>query len=232
MPRHSHYHGRRTRNPPVRSQAPTTVSIARVGVARKSGRGTVRGGSPGDIPVVSRLLERALADDPLTRRLYPTESTRRARRRFESQAWLAYSLSDGIGVAENGAGVVAGCALWFGSHQSANWTVSDVVRNWRLNGWRNEQPTVYSQMRAAAQIAEHHWHLNVLGVRADMRGRGFGRDLVESGLARCHADRLPAHLETTAAENVPFYEQLGFEVTSVLDEPLIGPRTWLMRYQP
>ncbi|MRH89804.1 GNAT family N-acetyltransferase [Nocardia sp. SYP-A9097] len=197
-------------------------------------RGTVRYGSPGDIPVVSRVLGRALADDPLMPWLYPKIKSRaaKAQRGFESQAWLAYSLSNGIEVAVDGAGVVAGCALWFGSHQVANMTVTDHVRSWRLNGWRSRPPTLYSQMHSAAQIAEHHWHLNAIGTRADMRGRGFGRDLVESGLARCHADGLPAHLETTAPENVSFYEQFGFEVTSVLDEPRVGPRTWLMRYQP
>lgn len=43
---------------------------------------------------------------------------------------------------------------------------------------------------------------------------------------------MPAHLETSNGDNVPFYERFGFEVVAVRDAPEAGPRTWLMRYEP
>jgi hypothetical protein len=41
----------------------------------------------------------------------------------------------------------------------------------------------------------------------------LGSALLKTMLTRCDAERMPAYLETSYPENVPFYERRGFRVT-------------------
>lgn len=152
---------------------------------------------------------------------------------LESSAFQAYAMSNGMEIVSDNSGVVAGCALWVSTHHiPASTSSAQMMHSWRIFGRQSRQTRQFAAIRTAARVVEHHWHLTTLGTRADMRGRGYGRVLVESGLQRCRADGLPAQLETSNGDNVPFYERFGFEVTGVVDAPEFGPRTWLMRYQP
>jgi ribosomal protein S18 acetylase RimI-like enzyme len=65
-----------------------------------------------------------------------------------------------------------------------------------------------------AHPQEPHWYLAILGVRAELRGRGAGGALLEPGLARADADGLPCYLESSNPRNVGLYERHGFEVTA------------------
>ncbi|MFE6858705.1 GNAT family N-acetyltransferase [Nocardia sp. NPDC057668] len=196
----------------------------------------VRPGTPGDIPIVARLLARALEDDPLSRWWFPVASRRQAQveRLIASSAWDAYRRNDGIDIATDTAGVMTGAALWQSTQYP--WRVGPSfeqrVQGWRMFGRRARMATEQAHAVAALHAPEHHWHLTSLGTRADMRGLHYGRELLEWGLERCHADRLPAHLETSNGDNVAFYEKFGFETTGVLDPPGGRPRTWAMRYEP
>ncbi|WP_214326577.1 GNAT family N-acetyltransferase [Nonomuraea sediminis] len=80
----------------------------------------------------------------------------------------------------------------------------------------------------ARHPAEPHWYLAVLGTDPAAQGQGLGRALLESGLARSDATGLPAYLETTKEQNVPFYERFGFHVRDHLTLPTNGPHAWLM----
>ena len=71
--------------------------------------------------------------------------------------------------------------------------------------------------------AEPHFALHSLGVAAASQGRGVGAALVAPVLARCDEDGLPAHLTSSAARNVPFYERLGFRVVAEVPPPGGGP---------
>ncbi|WP_245568475.1 GNAT family N-acetyltransferase [Nocardia concava] len=83
-----------------------------------------------------------------------------------------------------------------------------------------------------SHVQEPHWHLLAIGTAPEVRGHGYGEALLLSGLARCQSDRLPAHLETSNPENIPYYERFGFELTATVDPPGGWPRNWLMRYNP
>ena len=65
-----------------------------------------------------------------------------------------------------------------------------------------------------------HYYLYLLGVRADRQGRGLGRALMRPMLERCDDEGMPAYLESSKPENVPFYASLGF----VAHEPLVFGR--------
>jgi GNAT superfamily N-acetyltransferase len=76
------------------------------------------------------------------------------------------------------------------------------------------------------------WFLDILAVDADARGRGLGRHLIEQGLARAHAEALPAFLETSVRHNVALYERFGFRVIDELVAPGGGPTIWFLRADP
>jgi len=75
----------------------------------------------------------------------------------------------------------------------------------------------------AERPAEPHFALHSLGVDASAQGTGVGSALVAPVLARCDEDGLAAHLTSSAARNVPFYERLGFAVTAQTELPGGGP---------
>jgi ribosomal protein S18 acetylase RimI-like enzyme len=60
---------------------------------------------------------------------------------------------------------------------------------------------------------EAHWYLPQIGVEPNAQGQGLGSELMRHALARCDEERALAYLEASKAENVPFYQRHGFEVT-------------------
>jgi ribosomal protein S18 acetylase RimI-like enzyme len=67
---------------------------------------------------------------------------------------------------------------------------------------------------------EPYWYLGVLATHPAHAGQRWGRAVMGAGLARAAADRLPAYLETTSADNVGLYERSGREVTATIP---VGP---------
>jgi len=76
------------------------------------------------------------------------------------------------------------------------------------------------------------WHLDSVGVRRELQGRGIGAALIEFGLARARADATPALLETGNPPNVAYYERFGFRTFADADAPGGGPHIWFMRRDP
>lgn len=90
---------------------------------------------------------------------------------------------------------------------------------------------------AARLIAEHrperpHYYLDVLGTDPEHQGAGLGGAVLAPVLARCDAERLPALTDTSAPENLPFYERQGFALLAEYDEPDGGPRVWVLERAP
>lgn len=74
-----------------------------------------------------------------------------------------------------------------------------------------------------AHPSEPHWYLAVLGTATAAQGRGAGSAVLEPVLERCDREGAPAYLESSKAENVPFYERHGFRVTQDIAAPGGGP---------
>ena len=57
-----------------------------------------------------------------------------------------------------------------------------------------------------------HFHVNMVGVRREPRGRGHARRLMEAAhaLSAAHPASTGVSLTTETAANVPFYEKLGY----------------------
>ncbi len=77
-----------------------------------------------------------------------------------------------------------------------------------------------------------HWYLSGIGTDPPVQGTGVGSALMRSRLERCDTDGLPAYLESSKEGNVPFYQRLGFKVSSEIRISGGGPRLWLMWRDP
>jgi ribosomal protein S18 acetylase RimI-like enzyme len=92
-----------------------------------------------------------------------------------------------------------------------------------------------------AQMLEHaihaarprgpHWYLATLGTDPGHQGCGVGSSLIDPVLRRADASALPAYLESSKEENIPFYQRHGFRVTQELTVPG-GPTLWSMQRDP
>jgi ribosomal protein S18 acetylase RimI-like enzyme len=94
-----------------------------------------------------------------------------------------------------------------------------------------------SRVSAARQVMElmkpvhpqePHWYLAVIGSDPTVRGAGFGQALMRSRLDRVDAEHAPAYLESSNADNIPYYMRFGFEVTGEITLPDGGPSMWPM----
>src|SRR5436190_815736 len=56
---------------------------------------------------------------------------------------------------------------------------------------------------------EEHYYLEVLGTRQDMQSKGVGSAVISHMLDLCDADGMPAYLESSNLQNVPFYARHG-----------------------
>jgi GNAT superfamily N-acetyltransferase len=77
---------------------------------------------------------------------------------------------------------------------------------------------------------EPHWYLSVIGVHPDQQGQGFGRALLDRFLEHVDREGMPAYLESDRADNLPFYQRAGFEVT--LTTEAAGIPIWCMWRPP
>jgi len=193
----------------------------------------VRIATAGDLPTVAESLRRAFWDDPIMRYLLPDGVRGREQRlaglmRMEAKPAIAegtvYTTAEGDAA-----------AIW------------KAPGTWKLGGMEllKQSPQALSILRAGLlrglsalsfiekkHPTEPHWYLAVLGTVPEAQGKGKGSALLRPVLDRCDEEGLPAYLESSKEQNVPFYERHGFAVTEVVSLPKGGPQGWLMWRDP
>ncbi len=75
------------------------------------------------------------------------------------------------------------------------------------------------------------WYLNAIGVDPSPQRSGLGTALLDRMLARVDSDGLPAFVDTSAPDNLGYYERFGFQVTAEATLPN-GIPLWGMTRQP
>lgn len=74
---------------------------------------------------------------------------------------------------------------------------------------------------------EPHYYLQAIGTDPDKQGKGYGGVVIRRQLAAADAAGQPCYLESSKPENIPIYQNFGFEVTGEIKLP-DGPTLWPM----
>ena len=201
---------------------------------------TVRAAGKADIRELAHVLGRAFFDDPVMTWVLPDagERARALPRVFGTMARYHHLPLDGVELADDGAHVAA-AALWAPPQK---WRVSRTTEFRMLPGFLRafgshaKRGRQLDELMKSNHPVEPHWYLAVIGSDPTYRGGGYGKALMESGLARADAEWAPAYLESSNPDNVPYYERFGFEVIGELELPgdseAAGPTMWAMWRQP
>lgn len=86
----------------------------------------------------------------------------------------------------------------------------------------------YADTFHAIHYREPHWYIDVIGVEPAHHRQGVGKLLMNEVIRDSQTSQLPIWLETQTAENVPYYQALGFDLTCQRQPAPGGPPTWGM----
>jgi hypothetical protein len=192
-----------------------------------------------DVTELSHALGRAFYDDPVSVWIMPDDKARAAhlRKFFATVTHHHHLAGGGVEVASDGSAIGA-AALW---DPPGRWKQSAREQLMMLPSFilgfgprlslGRKLGDLFARMKQE-HPDEPHWYLAVLGSDTVVRGKGYGQALMRSRLDRVDAEHAPAYLESSKAENVPYYERFGFEVSSEIVIPDGGPTLWPMWRAP
>ena len=192
-----------------------------------------------DVTELSHALGRAFYDDPVSVWIMPDDKARAAHlRKFFATVTRHHHLAGGgVEVASDGSAIGA-AALW---DPPGRWKQSAREQLMMLPSFilgfgprlslGRKLGDLFARMKQE-HPDEPHWYLAVLWSDTVVRGKGYGQALMRSRLDRVDAEHAPAYLESSKAENVPYYERFGFEVSSEIVIPDGGPTLWPMWRAP
>jgi len=108
-----------------------------------------------------------------------------------------------------------GAATWLGPDQKLNWpfSLANIVTALKFAGlkgtWRFLQAGLKTEKH---HPSEPHYYLFAVGALPECTGQGVGTALMKPVLAMCDEQGVPAYLENSRRDNLPFYEGHGFHV--------------------
>lgn len=79
---------------------------------------------------------------------------------------------------------------------------------------------------------EKYLHLEILAVEPKSQGNGYARKLLEPMFKQLDSEKLSCFLETATEQNVPFYQNFGFEVVEEGTIPGTEISLWNMIREP
>jgi GNAT superfamily N-acetyltransferase len=198
-----------------------------------------RPGRKADVAELSHALGRAFFDDPVSVWIMPDDDDRAAHQRkfFAGVTRHHHLAGGGVEVATDGS-TIGAAALWDPPgrwKQSTREQLMLVASFFFGFGPRLDLSRRLGELFTTMKShhpEEPHWYLAVIGSDPSVRGKGYGQALMQSRLDRIDAEHAPAYLESSKAENVPYYQRFGFEVTGELTIPDGGPTLWPMWRKP
>jgi ribosomal protein S18 acetylase RimI-like enzyme len=139
-----------------------------------------------------------------------------------------------VWVARNEANEVCAVAAWLPTHRYPPSVVTQVAQVPGILRALYRRPVAllrgeaYLRAIAATHPREPHWYLFLLVTDPEDQRRGLGRRLMETALTHIDDEKVGAHLETQKFENVAYYRQFGFELTSEVRPHAYGPPLYSM----
>lgn len=187
-----------------------------------------------DVAVVSTMLTRAFATDPVARFLFPSERTyaRQLRRYFTWQLEHVFLTRGEAWTTED----LAGAALWMpprAREVSPLEGLAQLAAATRLLGRRTWRAIRLLEQLERRHPKTTHAYLGTIGTDPDRQRSGIGTALMNVVLDRLDLERTPAYLESSREDNLSFYSRCGFAVTGEVGGPPSDlPRIWLMWREP
>jgi len=188
-----------------------------------------------DIAELSHALGRAFYDDPVSIWIIPDDKVRAAHlSKFFATVTRHHHLAGGGAEVACDGPTIGAAALW---DPPGRWKQSAREQLMMLPSFIfGFGPRLATGRKLGALLEqmkqqhpeEPHWYLAVIGSDTSVRGKGYGQALMRSRLDRVDAEHAPAYLESSKADNVPYYQRFGFEVTGEIVIPGGGPTLWPM----
>jgi GNAT superfamily N-acetyltransferase len=202
-------------------------------IVRDGGSGmtaAVRCARAEDIEPLARVMARAFREDPMHRWIFPGEASwaRNSHRSFAIA--MRQELKRGtVFVDDAGRGAI----IWHapGLVRPLAERVAFALRMLPLLGTRALAIGGGFDQLEKLHPAEAHWYLYAVGTDPAHQGKGIGSALIRPILARCDEEGVPAWLEASRPDNVPYYQRFGFEVRETFTLPK-GPPVWCMLRRP
>jgi GNAT superfamily N-acetyltransferase len=191
----------------------------------------IRAVRPGDVERLAHVLARAFRDDPTHRWFFPSERAWRRHSHRSFDLLLRDNLASGSVLTNDR---LEGAALWNAPEAAEPGALQRLLFGARmLRHFGVHIPRALRGFHAIeqAQPRRRKWYLGVIGTDPPSQGRGVGRALIEPLLTRADAEGVPAWLEASRPENVPYYRRFGFEVSSEIELPG-GPALFGMLREP
>ena len=187
----------------------------------------VRLAARSEVPELAAVLARAFQDDPVYQWIFPDPEQRAKRSPGMFAMFTRQMLRHGAVLTD---GSMRGAALWR-PHRLELGMLEDLgfkLGMLRLLGLRAGEVGRGFAPIEARHPREPHVYLPLLGADPKHQGQGVGSALLAPVLRLCDARGLPAYLESSKEENIPFYRRHGFELLDPL-EIRGGPTVWPMR---
>jgi len=192
----------------------------------------IRRAGEDDREAVTRLLDEAFQNDPVSSWVFPDAEHRRLRHPLLMGAFVDAVLAEGyVDVTEDG----SACALWLSvPAEPAGEDDEDGPAQLREDvDPENERVELIGRLTAGIHPqGQAHEYLWMIGVAPGRQGEGLGAALVQHVLDRCDGEGAAAYLEASSARSRGLYERLGFEFTGSALELPAGPLMWPMWREP
>jgi GNAT superfamily N-acetyltransferase len=178
---------------------------------------TIRSAQYAEADTLAATLANAFGEDPLFRWVTGAESGESiepklrvmfgalAKQELRGDDHLVFTSDDRLGV-----------AVWVHPNQwkmSALTTLKVLPAMVRALGTKT--PRMIGVFNAVEKVhpEQEHYFLEALGTARQMQGKGLGSALISPMLDRCDAEGMPAYLESSNPQNIPFYARHGFQPT-------------------
>lgn len=191
----------------------------------------VRTGTVDEIPRMATTLASAFNHDPVFQWMTPERNREQRLRRFFTSQLRFTIRHDAVITTDDGKGV----AVWLPPDQ---WKVpnGELVKLFPtlVRAFGGRLPRVLgglSMIEKKHPKDPPHWYLEFLGTQRESQRSGIGSRVIGFMLERCDQEGIPAYLEASSPENVPFYRRHGFEVIEDLHLKN-GPTFWAMMREP
>ncbi len=183
-----------------------------------------------EVPDAVEVLARTFADDPFVNWVVRQDARHdEAMRRFFTVCLRLLTMPHGEVWATND---LSGVAMWtppgtfrVGPREQVRF-LWQAVRAWGAG-------RIPTRLSAFNEIERHHpqelhFYLFFVGVDPDRQGEGIGGQLMAHILDRCDEERLPAYLEATRRDLIPYYARFGYRECAPIPLPHGGPTLYPM----